>query len=345
MRTAFQICSRKYIGSKRLLRDRIRARILDGAPPPAAILDGFFGTGAVTASFLEAGVRRVVAVDNLRSNCVILRGFLAASGMGRARTLLAHCNGLPGGRGYITESFSNTYFTMENCMRMDSIREEIERMRRAGEVDGPEHDFLLASFLLAADRVANTVGQYDAYLKNIDGRNEAGGRHLVDERVHTPFLLQPLEPLAAEGRRIEVMEGDILSLLPGIGTEVSYFDPPYNGRQYIANYHVLENLCRWEKPPLRGKTRKFDAPRLASPFSRRTEARGALETLMARSRSPSVFLSYNAEGILPREEILSILRVHGETECFELPYRVFGNGAGKARDRGVVEYLFRLRRS
>ena len=79
---------------------------------------------------------------------------------------------------------------------MDGVREEIERLRRAGEISAGEHDILLASFLLAADRVANTIGQYDAFLKNIGGRNRAGGKHVLDERVHTPF-----RPAAARRHR------------------------------------------------------------------------------------------------------------------------------------------------
>ncbi|MBU4457771.1 MAG: DNA adenine methylase, partial [Candidatus Omnitrophica bacterium] len=30
--------------------------------------------------------------------------------------------------------------------------------------------------------------------------------------------------------------------------DVAYIDPPYNARQYINFYHVLENLAKWEKP-------------------------------------------------------------------------------------------------
>ena len=59
----------------------------------------------------------------------------------------------------------------------------------------------------------------------------------------------------------------------GLRTDVAYFDPPYNGRQYCDNYHVLENLARWEKPPLFGKTLKFDRSGLRSPFSQKQARR------------------------------------------------------------------------
>jgi adenine-specific DNA-methyltransferase len=240
-------------------------------------------------------------------------------------------------RGYLSENYAGTYFTAENCGRMDAIREEIERLRRGAGITPMEHDMLLASFLLAADRVANTLGQYDAFLKNIGEQSMVGGRHLVDERVRTPFRLQPLQPLALS---VEVIEGDMIDLAPTIKADVAYLDPPYNHRQYCDNYHVLENLARWEKPPLAGKTRKFDRTRLKSPFSSTHRALEALRHLIDGVRAANVFLSYSSEGILLPDEIERILCSRGPTRIMEMQYPVFGNGAGVSARRSVTEYLF-----
>ncbi len=182
-------------------------------------------------------------------------------------------------------------------------------MAARGEITEVEHDILLASFLLAADRVANTLGQYDAFMKNIAGSSMVDGRHVVDERVQTAFALRPLDPLPGG---VEVIEEDMLSAAAHIEADVAYLDPPYNHRQYCDNYHVLENLARWEKPPLSGKTRKFDRTGLKSPFSRRGKAAEALRVLVARVRAPHIFLSYSSEGILQRTEIEAILSARGD---------------------------------
>jgi adenine-specific DNA-methyltransferase len=328
--------NRKYLGSKRLLRDRIVQAVLDQAGPPRTFLDGFFGTGAVGFALAERCPAQITAVDMLRSNCVILRG--SASAAVPLDGVMERLNALPPHAGYISASYADTYFTEENCCRMDAIREEIEAMRLAGRLGAEQHDVLVASFLLAADRVANTLGQYDAFLKNIAGRTMVGGRHLVDDRVKTPFMLQPLALFP--GPAPVVLEGDMLALLPQVETDVAYFDPPYNQRQYCDNYHVLENLARWEKPPLAGKTRKFDRSGLRSPFSRRSEASAALKRLVADARARHIFLSYSSEGILGAEEIMAALRTRGTASCIEIPYPVFGNGAGVAARRTVTEYLF-----
>ena len=330
--------NRKYLGSKRQLREWLADTMCGIAGTPQSFVDGFFGTGSVSAAMAHRGVKRIVAVDTLVSNCVILRGFTAWSP--RIPDLLQRLNALPPVRGYISGHYAGTYFTGANCRRMDGIREEIARLGRAREITETEHDIILASFLLAADRVANTLGQYDAFLKNIRGRNLPGGPHLLDDRVRTPFVLQPLEPI--RDVHVEVVEGDMVTLASGLPADIVYYDPPYNHRQYCDNYHVLENLARWQKPPLHGKTRKFDRTGLKSPFSRTRGAGEALAALMAGTRAPHVFLSYSSEGILTRDEIMGLLSSHGQAEVIEIPYPVFGNGAGVSRRRTVSEYLFHL---
>jgi adenine-specific DNA-methyltransferase len=330
--------NRKYLGSKRQLREWLSDRICAIAGNPLTFIDGFFGTGSVSVAMAGRGVQKITAVDTLRSNCVILRGFTTPCP--RIMTLLDHLNAVPPMEGYIDSSYSGTYFTAANCRRMDGMREEIERLLRDGEVCAAEHDVLLASFLLAADRVANTIGQYDAFLKNIAGLNRVGGRHLLDERVRTPFIMQPLGRIS--GTTFDVREGDMLALAPSLEADAAYFDPPYNHRQYCDNYHVLENLARWEKPPLFGKTRKFDRAGLKSPFSQKQKAVGALRRLVEAARAPHVFLSYSSEGILKGDEISAILSARGRATVMEIPYPVFGNGAGVSRRRSVTEYLFHL---
>jgi len=335
--------NRKYLGSKRLLRAWIADRIVEAAGVPETFLDGFCGTGAVTLELLARGAGRVTAVDSLRSNCVILRGACAAPAdrAGRARlvALLDHLNALPPQDGYVAASYAGTYFTVGNCRRMDAVREAIERLLADGTVSAAEHEWLLGCFLLAADRVANTLGQYDAFLKHLDAASTVDGRHVRDGRVTDDFVLRPLAPVE-RGAAVAVLEAD-LAAGPGLpAVDVAYLDPPYNGRQYCDNYHVLENLARWTRPQLHGRTRKFDRAGMRSPFSSRRGAAGALAAVLARVRARHVFVSYGSEGILDRDTIAQMLSGWGAVTIHEEAYPVFGNGAGVSRRREVSELLF-----
>jgi adenine-specific DNA-methyltransferase len=333
--------NRKYLGSKRLLRAWIADRIIEAAGVPESFLDGFCGTGAVGLELLARGAGRVTAVDNLRSNCLILAG-ACAPGADPAG-LLDRLNGLAPRDGYITESYAGTYFTTDNCRRMDAVREEIERLCVEREVDAVGHTWLLGCFLLAADRVANTLGQYDAFLKHIDSASIVAGRHVRDGRVTEPFTLRPLAPVD-RGASLEVIEADLVAGPELPAHDVAYLDPPYNGRQYCDNYHVLENLARWARPALYGRTRKFDRTGLRSPFSTRRGAAGSFAGVLGRIRARHLFVSYGSEGILDRGAIAELLDGWGAVTVHEESYPVFGNGAGVSRRRQVGELLFHAAR-
>ena len=253
--------NRKYLGSKRLLRRRIADRIVEAAGVPESFLDGFCGTGAVSLEMLARGAGRVTAVDTLRSNCVVLRGACGAPAdpAGRARLLglLGALNGLEPRDGYITESYAGTYFTAANCRRMDAVREAIEQLGADGAVGTAEHEWLLGCFLLAADRVANTLGQYDAYLKHIDAESTVGGRHVRDGRVTDAFALRPLAAVA-RGGEVTVVEAD-LAAGPGLpAVDVAYLRPA------VQRPPVLRQLPRAREPRPVGPARARTARRASS---------------------------------------------------------------------------------
>jgi len=329
--------SRKFLGCKRRLARWIADAIFAVAGRPPTFLDGFCGTGAVGLEMLSRGVGSVTCVDNLRSNTLILEGMLSRPDPKRLHVALRHLNTVRPRSGYATRWYSDTYFTRDNCMRIDAIRPRVDGLLDAGRIGPSERSALLASLLLACDRAANTVGQYDAYLKHLGSRPFEGGRHLVDARVYQPLRLAPLRTIDAPGAT--VLTGDLLDLASRVDADIAYLDPPYTTRQYIDNYHVLENIARWQRPELSGKTRKFPRGRLKSPFSTRRGAAGAIAALLSALRARWITISYNSEGIVPIADLVALARCHGPVRTFSRPYPVFGRGAGVARRRSVTEYL------
>ncbi len=342
--------NRKLIGSKfRLLPFLEEAIVARAGARVETLLEPFAGTGALACHLLRRGIaQRAILVDLLACNATILRGCLGPGrlqpGSRELHAIAAELDALPPRPGYATRVWGDRYFTARNAARIDAIRDEIERRREAGELGERAHALLVGALLLAADGVANTVGQYDAFLKHLGGPcYDERGRHLVDGKAKAALRLRL--PRIEEERRVEVATGDAVALAPELPVaDVAYLDPPYNQRQYCDNYHVLESIARWEKPPVRGVTAKFDRTGLRSDWSRKRLAAGALEALLARARVRRwVFLSYSSEGIIPAETIEAILARHGEVEVLEHDYRVFGNGAGRSRDRRVTERLYALR--
>ena len=353
--------NRKYLGAKHRLLDFLQETVL-GRAPPEVFIDGFAGTGVVGHHFRRYA-RRIVSNDILYSNYVVNQAFLNSTpqnvDLDRVRELLAGLGRRPPLEGYVHEQYGGLYFTRENAARIDAVREGIEELSAGGRCTPQERCLLLASLLFAADKAANTVGQYDAYLKHLEARTPASpqgpagltptrrararrpgcGPHLVDSNALKPLELRLPDVELGEGQH-EVYNEDLNRIIGRLVGDVLYLDPPYNGRQYVDCYHVLENILRWERPPLYGRTPKFARVGLKSRYSRRGEAARALAELIEAADCEHIFLSYNSEGIIPDESIAAILGRKGRWEVFEKEYAVFGNGAGRSRRRMLRERVF-----
>lgn len=332
--------NRKYLGAKTALLPWLLEgfqSLTDGSI--GAFCDPMAGTGVVAYAVASLpGTRRVVAGDLLVSNTVPLRAFLLDGvGFERASRAIESLLSLRPIEGYVWHHFGGRYFSYENAARIDALREHIGQ-----ESDQRLADAMLTSLLYAADKAANTVGQFDAYMKNLRASATRSDRHLVDSSALKPLELRvPVAASSCEAFVESTDAGDLLSRRP---VDTVYLDPPYNTRQYSDLYHVLENIARWEKPPVHGVTRKFSREHLRSRFSSKAKAGDELARVCSLARCKHLFLSYSSEGIIAHDDILRILGASGEVVFREAEYPVFGRGAGRARKRTVIERLYYVRK-
>ena len=338
---AVTLHNRKYLGSKVRLLDFIEGEIVSAAGTVGSFFDGFAGTGVV-ADRMRCHTGRVTLVDTLASNYSINRAFFTSNEanvrIAYVADALRELNELQPAHGYAREHYGGRYFTHDNAGRIDAIRDRIALRMHDGDCTEQEQHVLIASLLLAADKVANTVGQYDAYLKNLgSAAYDENGRHLVDSNVHGRLRLRMPALRFAAGAI--VLRADVNEIAGDHEADVAYLDPPYNDRQYIDCYHVLDNIARWNKPPLHGKTRKFERDGLKSAYSRRRTARAAFAHLVERIRARYIAVSYSNEGLMSVGDLTETLATRGPTTVKSHDYAVFGNGAGQSVRRRVVEYL------
>ncbi len=283
--------------------------------------------------------------------------------------------------GLVTRQYSpegragRRYFRPEHARRIDAALAAIRRFRAEGRLDRREHAVLVASVIDAADRVANIAGTYGAYLKHWHGNTDAAWQ------LRPPAFTAPgADARSAAARRrasgSRAFRRDANRLARRLRGEVLYLDPPYNHRQYAANYHVPsvlaetselldpERLAAYEAR-LYGKTglRPYDGERSAYCAARggkwKSRCYDAFADLLegARGRVGAVVVSYNEEGILGRDELAHLLarfaRDGGEFDAdrdfTEVGYRRFRSDAdhagrryqvvdGRARDE-VAEWL------
>ena len=343
-----------YIGSKQSLLpfiERVFGQIASG--DERSFCDLFAGTGAVGRHFKRHGLR-VIANDIQYYAYVLNKAYLeidrtprfaglrrSLRGEWRAKSVdnspiehvLACLNGVPGRRGFITNQYGppggRFYYTTENAERADAIRQRLEGWRADGIVSEKEYYYLLCSLLEAIDQVANTASVYGAFLKQFK------------TSAKRPLQLRPLA-LSDQASGCKVYRRDAKDLIKRVRCDVLYLDPPYNHRQYGANYHVLETVAAYDSPEVKGVTglRSYTS----SPYCRRETARSELEALVLAARTRHILISYNDEGILTLDEVQEILRRRGKPQLFSTSYGRFKADNGRAYKRKeTTEHLHYVR--
>ena len=229
--------------------------------------------------------------------------------------------------------YGRQYFSDVNARRIDATRDMIEQWKTDGRLTQQEYDILVFALVDAADFLANISGTYGAYLK------------IWRSMALKPLILKAPE-LYDNHLQNKVYQRDSNELIREIQGDILYLDPPYNERQYAPNFHVLESLTVWDKPQLRGKTGQREYEDKKSLYCRHGVAETALRDLVENANVRYIVMSYNNEGIIPREKLIDILNGVGNLVEYRQNYRRFRTEKDsdtrhyKQCDDKVVEHLY-----
>ena len=326
----FQIQNRRFLGNKYKLLGFIEDIVNEKCNGFDSFCDIFAGTGVVGQRFNERNMK-VVSNDLLFSNYFPLKTFLGSTqiNLDTLKEKIDFLNDLGDDQdNYFSIHYGNTYFTSENARKIGAIREKIEEF--ADNED--EKAALITVLLYATDKVANTVGHYDAFRKKLD-------------TVQSIQLLVPDISLENNSNN-EILREDANLLIRKISCDVLYIDPPYNSRQYCDAYHLLENLAIWKKPRVYGKAKKMDRRRLKSEYCLKTAPK-VFDDLIKNANCKHILVSYNNTGEskdgrsnarIKDNEMMNILKSKGEVEIFERDYKAFTTG--KSDTDGHTERVF-----
>jgi len=323
-----------YIGSKLKLSDFIEASVREtaGDIEDAVFCDIFAGTGIVGRRFKPL-CKKVISNDIEYYSYVLNRNYIGNSADFEQKGLIDELNGLEGVEGFVYRHYSlgghgeRQYFSDANAKKIDAIRQKIEAWREQGSVDEDQYFFLLASLIESADKVANTASVYGAYLKQL---KRSAQRVLVLEAAGFDTV----------GDGHEVYQEDANGLIGRISGDILYMDPPYNQRQYGANYHMLNTIARYDTFTPRGKTGLREYAR--SDYCKKSVVLERFEALIREADFHYIFLSYNNEGLMQSQEVEAIMSRYGRYRLATTGYQRFK--ADKTENRNhkaesTTEYL------
>lgn len=321
-----RINNRRYLGNKYKLLPFITNVVKENCNDINVVFDVFAGTGAVSSAFID---KQLITNDLLYSNYLAHICWFSNEKYNQDKIfsfIEKYNNSNPKKENYMSENFSNTFFSREVCLKIGYIRDDIDKQFKKGNINTKERAMLITSLLYACDKIANTCGHYDAYR--------------IGAEYDDNLVLEYPEQYNSLKNNLCLCE-DSNKIASTIRCDLAYLDPPYNSRQYGDAYHLLENIAKWEKPKVYGTARKMNRDNLKSKYCLRSSAVETFEDLINKLDCKYILLSYNntsnkandrSNARISDEDIMRILSKKGKVKVFTQKYKAFTTGKSKNND-------------
>lgn len=354
-----------YIGNKRKLLGLIAQAIArTSVSLPATFLDIFAGSGVVSRMAKKLGfqvwandwepyaqaINTCYLAQNAAPNFADLGGYDAAVGA---------LNALPPCEGWITQHLcpandaqydlqrDRLFYTRANGMKMDAMRGQIEAWRQGGKITADEEACLLAPLLYQACYVSNTSGVFKGFHNGWGGQTKTALYRILSSLALSPAVFSD------NGQQNRVFRQDGAALARTLRDErssadIAYLDPPYNQHPYGSNYHVLNTLTLWDRPPLSQKIEGRNKAAIRedwrterrSPYNYAGKAEVAYRDLMETLDARFLLTSYSTDGMIPLESLIAACIQRGATQFVSQTYKRYRVSSQRFSPRPVtVEFV------
>ena len=166
----------------------------------------------------------------------------------------------------------------------------------------------MASLLESADKIANTASVYGAYLKKI--KPSAAKKLIIKPAIFQETI-----------NKHQVFQEDGNELIKSITGDLLYLDPPYNARQYGANYHLLNTIAKYDTFAPKGVTGLRDYYK--SDYCKKNVVLQSFTELLKNAQFKYIFLSYNNEGLMDSETVKETMKKFGKYDLATTKYQRF----------------------
>lgn len=337
----------RYIGCKKLLLDNIKYVIDDNVKNASEFCDIFSGTSTVARYFKKD--YQIISNDFLYFSYILQKATIENNQIPIFNKLkinpieyfndldINELEKLPKRKRFFQNNYSpigkRMYLTDDNALRIDFARNKIEEWNKKGLLTKNEYYYLVASVIEGIPFVSNISGTYGAYHKK------------WDKRALKKFELKAFD-IYDNKKKNKCYNEDGVKLLKRISGDILYIDPPYNERQYLPNYHLLETVAKYDSPILKGITGQREYENNKSDFCVKGKVKIAFEELIKNANFKHIILSYNTDGIMKIEDIENILKKYCVSKTYKLykiPYRRYKSKIQKIK-KELKELLFYIRK-
>lgn len=329
-----------YIGNKRKLLTLLQSAISATGLRDGTFCDLFAGSGVVSRLAKRMGFRVIANdwepySDYINSAYVATNTPPAFAQLGGMESAFASLNALDPVRGYIARHYcpeddecpdyerERMFYTQENGQRIDAMREQIAIWHDESLIDPQEEAVLVAPLIYQASYCSNTSGVFKGFHRGWGGATKTAWYRIRSRLALTPPILFD------NGHENLIFRQDAADIAENIESDIAYIDPPYNQHQYGSNYHLLNTVALWDKPPVtvhiapevKSAIRLDWRTSRRSPYCSRATAVKSFSSLVARIRARFVLVSYSTDGIMPLESLLETLAKRGALSVVTRRYK------------------------
>ncbi len=350
----------RYIGNKENILDKIYSILESKGVVGDSFFDFFSGTTNVARFYKEKGYK-VGSSDIMYMSYCMQKAYIENNEEPKFEKLLPTLNRLntyslfsnplevvvkyldevDDVKGFIYQNYTpegtsdleqpRMYFSSENGLRIDAIRQKIEEWKQNNLITESEYYILLTCLIETVSFYANVAGVYAAFHKKWDPR---AVKRLSLRTIKT----------YNNNRDNKVYNTNSMNLLKDIDVDILYLDPPYNARQYLPNYHLIETIAKYDTPKIKGMTGMREYEGKKSTFCNAKTALCDLEEIAKTAKYKYLVMSYNSEGIMNQSDIINVLSKYGTVVLEQFQYHRFkSNNKGlSATKKHVLEQLYIL---
>lgn len=240
--------------------------------------------------------------------------------------------------------FSETYFSVEQAIDIDSLRYAIDIVIK----DEILKSIFLSALMYAYSYCSSGTGHF-AMFRDLTSLTAVEDVFTYRKKRVLDYFIRKLDDLIEHhkympNRSYRAFTSDYVSLLDeDIMTDIDliYADPPYSFVHYSRFYHAVESLIKYDYdiPKFKGRYR---SDRHQSPFCQQKNVIQAFDLLFkkARKKNVKVLLSYSDTGMISLEKIKEIISQNDfSCEIQEIIYNHSTMGRKGHKSNKISEYL------
>jgi len=306
----------RYLGSKNKIIPKL-IEVIEALPVEnKTMIDVFTGTTRVAQAFKAKGWTLTTS-DLSWASEAYASNFILLSDNSHLQEHIDAMNKVKGKAGWLTDNYCDVVsdaggvvrvWKPKNGKKADAMRNYVEGLN----ISRKEKLALVTSLIFSLDKIDNTVGLQQAYLKSWSSK-----------RVDTDLKVSLIPSI--EGTEGKHIVGDALKIdYPD--ADVAYLDPPYTAADYSTYYHIWDSITAWDKPEVSLKTnRRVDRVKSAdthdktmkSPWYSKKTALKATKELIDRLPVKYCVFSYSDEGLIPKEDMEKLCSQYESVEWHE----------------------------